>query len=373
MMVFALLAACGVYAQGSQNADDSKKLNVRNVSVGQSGDRVSVEFTATADGRIVSGNEMLKVTPVLVSGGEKARLTPLAVRGRRAEISQQRRARAEGVETDDSGIIFMSKGQTISYESSVPAGFFGDDGMLVFVSEVVMCGNVGEDMLVASENLVRVGYDTVYTTAPVQVPVQAPPTVAEQIAFDFPFVAPVPDSGIRFTDELRDGSQIIFYEYDDYVIRSGYRDNAYTLKQIIAAINTIEAERGCRVASVFIAGFSSPEGSSEYNLTLSQRRAESLKRYVRQHTDLPDNRFTLHNGGADWGGLPRMLASSDMQYRDQIISVIDNTPVWDAKARVGRMSRIKEIAGGEAYGILVRDYFPELRNAAYLMVYFEKE
>lgn len=370
--ILGLLLSAHLYGQQAQEADAKRRIDITGMTVSPGGDMVNIGFTVHAGEKAARSREMITVTPVAVSEGKRCELTPLSVRGRKSHISQKRRAYAAGNRLDEDGTIFVRNGQTIGYEASVPASFFGTDGKLLFESKVAVCCSEGVYTLAALDGLVSRHEEEVLLTpaAKAELPHK---TTGERIAEDFPFVAPVPPAGVRFTDELFERSMTIYYGLNSYEIKYDYRDNARVLSQILASIDIISKSVDCRVSNVLIAGFASPEGSSEGNRILAERRALALRDLIKENTGLTDSHFNLHNGEADWIGLRRMAAASDMQYRDEVIDIIDNTPVWDAGAGTGRMKRIMSLDNGSVYRYMLREFFPELRNAAYLIVYFENK
>ncbi|MDR0766044.1 MAG: hypothetical protein LBF09_03785, partial [Odoribacteraceae bacterium] len=57
--------------------------------------------------------------------------------------------------------------------------------------------------------------------------------------------------------------------------------------------------------------------------------------------------------------------------RDEVLRVIDTKPVWDPRSRVSRMTLLKQLRGGEPYRYMARHFFPMLRNAAYIKVFYD--
>jgi hypothetical protein len=76
----------------------------------------------------------------------------------------------------------------------------------------------------------------------------------------------------------------------------------------------------------------------------------------------------LHIGGEDWEGLRELVASSQMADKGIVLQIIDNVPL--AEGNHGREARLKELNGGASYRYMYDHLFPELREAAYITVYF---
>ena len=57
----------------------------------------------------------------------------------------------------------------------------------------------------------------------------------------------------------------------------------------------------------------------------------------------------------NWTMLRKMIASSDMDYRDEVLSIIDNVPIGE-----GRESRLQALHEGKPYAYIKEHFFPEL-------------
>lgn len=55
------------------------------------------------------------------------------------------------------------------------------------------------------------------------------------------------------------------------------------------------------------------------------------------------------------------------------MDIIDTTPVWDAAKKVGRLSLLMRLNQGRPYNYMKRHFFPKLRNAGYIKVFFEAQ
>ena len=77
--------------------------------------------------------------------------------------------------------------------------------------------------------------------------------------------------------------------------------------------------------------------------------------------------------GADWKGLRAMVEGSSMPGRGRVLRVLDTCPVWNPLTRVSRLDVLRGLDGGESYRYMARYFFPGLRNAAYIKVFYELE
>ena len=76
-------------------------------------------------------------------------------------------------------------------------------------------------------------------------------------------------------------------------------------------------------------------------------------------------------GTADWEGLERAVAASDMPYRDEVLEILRNTPVWvirDGKVADSRNRQLGMLRGGRAWRYMEEHFFPALRSAGVRLV-----
>ena len=143
-------------------------------------------------------------------------------------------------------------------------------------------------------------------------------------------------------------------------------------------IRTLREEHGAdRLESVVIRSWASPEGVNRLNGVLSERRADSLKSYLVRHAGIPDSLICIHGEGIAWDMLRQMVAASDILYKEEVLHILDHTPVWvfDKAGRVvdGRKKQLMDLRGGMPYTYMLENFFPELRSSLSVACYRKPE
>ena len=120
--------------------------------------------------------------------------------------------------------------------------------------------------------------------------------------------------------------------------------------------------------TIEITGYASPDGKGLFNQQLSADRAMALKVYLKNALPmLPDSLFRLHAAGEDWEGVHQWVADRpDMQYRDEVLRIIDRVP-----ADKGRKKQLMDLKWGHPYIYLSQHCFPTLRNACCVVIRME--
>ena len=167
----------------------------------------------------------------------------------------------------------------------------------------------------------------------------------------------------------------IYYRAGYRYVESDYRDNGMQLSRFTESVR--RALRDGTIERIVVRSGASPDGANRANELLSERRADSLVSYIVRHTDVSASLIDRQAAGIAWDELRAQVAASGMSYRDEVLDVLDNTPVWifDEKNRVvgGRKQRLMDLRGGEPYRYMLREFFPDLRSSVVVTLYFRSE
>lgn len=158
----------------------------------------------------------------------------------------------------------------------------------------------------------------------------------------------------------------VYFRQGYSTLEPSFRDNGVRLDAFTRRVAELQWDTMCRIGVLRIVTFASPEGSSIRNKRLSDTRAARIADYLRRSTSLPDSLFEVDSRGVDWLELSRMVASSDMPYRDEVLDILHNTPEWIIKGGAvvdGRKRRLGMLRGGRAWWYMYEHFFPEMRSS----------
>lgn len=130
------------------------------------------------------------------------------------------------------------------------------------------------------------------------------------------------------------------------------------------------------VKDIIVKSYTSPDGSSEANAVLSQRRCDAIADLLVRRTGVMRSLIRKMPMGIAWNELRNLVAiAPDVPSRSQILNIIDNTPVWvfDADGCIidGRKKQLMELAGGRPYNWMSERFFPSLRCAEVVLIVSE--
>lgn len=84
----------------------------------------------------------------------------------------------------------------------------------------------------------------------------------------------------------------------------------------------------------------------------------ALRDYLASRYDFPRNQYHIIFGGENWDGLIDALETLDMDYKNEMLDIIQDIPI-----EKGRETKLMQLRGGVPYRYLLKNVFPSLRVA----------
>lgn len=166
-------------------------------------------------------------------------------------------------------------------------------------------------------------------------------------------------------------SMRIYYVVGHREVDPSFRDNGAELDRFLKTVRVAVHEG--TIERITICSSASPDGYNKANERLAMRRADSLAAYIARHGSVSEALIEKHSVGIAWDMLRRQVAASDMEYRDEVLDILDNTPVFvfDERDRVvdGRKKQLMDLRGGRPYKYMLEVFFPDLRSSLSVMLY----
>ncbi len=142
------------------------------------------------------------------------------------------------------------------------------------------------------------------------------------------------------------------------------KDNRDALKS-----NTSDLAKGWAPKNITINGWASPEGEETFNEGLSQHRAETAEKYMKNKikkalkkkdnkmgiASVDDVKFSLNANGPDWNGFMKAVEKSDIKDKNAILNVVNSANANKKEEEIRNMILI--------YPEIERDILPPLRRA----------
>lgn len=374
---WALLVAGATSADAAAAAKktNARKITTENRQIEQSGDTVRITFDVAVGRRAARCGRTVLFQPAIVGGGYRWDLPEVMVQRALAKVARQRHRWAAGDTTTRENPTTVRGGERFRYIASVPLqGWMNGADLKVETVDIGCCSaRTVSDLL--AQNISLATPMTLVEQAPAEpAPEPVPATTGDLLAQEAPFVlhasvfeGTAPE--LMFDDD-RQGALRIHFSVGSWRLEPGRGNNAETLRKLIEAIKKLQQAGDSDLQYMVIAGFASPEGSFALNDRLAWNRASILKAYITRNTGLDGERIHIYNGVEDWHGLKQMIEESDMEHRQAIIDVIESTPIHDRAGRPHRELELQKIDRGRAYRHMQQHFFPHLRQAAYIKIYY---
>lgn len=341
------------------------QLKVSNAALSESDGKLNVSFEVLVPE--FGTNYKLIVTPVVYTSLQRQSLPPLVAMGKK---KQKLDKRAQPPATSQAAVVVIKRtrsGNSLRYHYTLP--YEAWMGRLSLQLECAIEGCCNEQPLPIIQLLAdRPIY---YPLQPVFNRTPAQPTLSTLQQFDreSPFLYPATDYDRRTTifEQLREkGALVVNFLQGHSTIDPGYRNNRATLTEVNRTLDLIAADPRASLKKIVIVGLASPEGSLEKNDRLALMRADALKFFVGERVKYNANLFETINGSEDWEGLRRLVEASRMPDRWLVLETINKYTV-----KGGREVELMKLKGGNPYRYLMENFFPKLRNAGYVQIYYD--
>lgn len=344
MMLAAWWLNIGFAAAQTRSYDG--KLTINPVRLEQNGDflYIDIDFVLT-DVKVKSANGV-DLIPQLIVPSQTKNLPKVSIKGREEYLAYERTLslmtkKEEAAYEKPYAVVkdYKRKSDVIEYRYALPYEAWMADARLDVQRDECGCG---ETALMDVEQVV----DRVTVEKPLE-----PYTVTPYLAYVQPEAEEVKRREIQ-------AECFLDFVVNRVDIRPDYMNNPRELGKIRAMIDDLKNDPSIRVNRLDIIGYASPEGTLEQNKRLSEGRAMALRDYLASHYDFPRNQYHIVFGGENWDGLVKALGTIYVDYKDEILDIIENIPI--VKGREGKLMRLH---GGAPYRYMLKEIFPSLRVA----------
>lgn len=343
LLAFTCLNVLQVKAQ-SRSFEGS--ITVNPVRLEQVGDSLYIDMDIVLNGVKVKSTRGVDLIPQLVSSEKSCNLPEVTMKGRdeyrvyERSLSLMNAAEKAGYEKPYIvKRVHRPTSETIQYRYILPYESWMADAHLDIQRDECGCG---ETLLMKVEPVVdRVTLEYI----------PEPYAIVPHMAFIKPVVEEIKRRDIQVESFLD-------FEVNKVDIRPEYMNNPQELAKIRTMIDELKSDPSVEVKSLDIVGYASPEGSLANNKRLSEGRAMALRDYLGSRYDFRRNQYQTIFGGENWDGLEKALEAGDMDYKEEVLAIIDNYPL-----ETERKAKLKQLRGGMPYQYLLRNVYPRLRVA----------
>lgn len=352
MIIFGVMILPEVAGASAQRKISDVRVVVRDVY--QERDSVRAILDMELTGAAASPREQIYLFPLIRNGMNVRKMCPVIINGRIQQKVENRNERLSG-DKECSYITLGSKKngslhEKISYSATVHLERWMKGAVVGLAEERRNCR--GEYHRLSVEILT----DRIrFLEEPVRTRV-----------YELPVNIPVPPRE-EIKNRSESGEAMIIYRVGNADINPDLGNNRKELDKIRYSVEDIRRAPGVTVNSIVISSYASPEGDWQSNLTLSERRAESVAGWLRRNYDLKGITLSSNGFGEDWEGLEKLIERDPVMTTEEksaALGIIRNSGVFDGRERM-----LMEYNGGRTYRYMLADLFPRLRRSAYRIDY----
>lgn len=155
-----------------------------------------------------------------------------------------------------------------------------------------------------------------------------------------------------------------YFRYGSSGLAPEFRDNGGRLARFGNISAALLRDTSFRVSWIRIRSGASPEGNTAAQRLLTDRRGETIRRYLSERTGLPAARVEVESVGIDWTGLDSLVSRAAFPQREEVLRILRETPEWisrGGKVVDGRKRQLQLLDGGRTWRYLSDHFFPQLR------------
>lgn len=348
ILSIAMLLAAGIPVLAQTSYLEEIKINNREVvKTDDRQARVSMEINL--DDLDIKRQHSLRVVPVLVSadGANEVELPPFVISGK---VRHRVNSRVEKLEKEDlyPGTVAEVRRknhsqQAFMYEASVPFKRWMVGGDLRLKGDVTGCAACGE------------GNETAYTGE------VFPPM---NPAYYNPFIQPKEET-VKRRSETR--AARLQFRQDSHQIKETYRENRAELAKVRESLTLVKDNNDLTITGIYVTGYASPEGTFDYNMKLSERRAKAFTEYMKDDMKTIDpSLYHVSWKGEDWEGVRKEVEKHPQLLKQaEVLDIIDHC--GDDKDACEE--QLKALVPPEIYVRLLNEMYGPVRRNEYRIEY----
>lgn len=346
-----ILAVMALIPLSAISINNQIEYKIFNQKVKKTGNEVLVNFDLQFTKSDVKKNNYVTIVPAIVSKTDDKKITipgfivngQKRIKAFKRSVSLNKNMISEYSQILDNKKIKNEATYNYSYKASFAEWM--KDAKVVLID--YQCGCSG-DKPVESETIIA---NEINGIAPIALP-----------EFEISYLVPKPEIAKK---RKISGEAFIIFPVNQSVLYKDLANNTKELEKITNSIDEINSTEGAVITNIMIQAYASPEGYIQDNISLSERRAATLKNYVKNYYGLTENKFKVSSKGENWEGLAKQIPSTTLTQKQQN-DILDILKINDLKER---KSKLKAYESGITYKYLLQNIFPLLRRSEYTIDY----
>ena len=162
-----------------------------------------------------------------------------------------------------------------------------------------------------------------------------------------------------------DQSSTLYFRQGSSLFDVSIEENSSFSNQLVNLLQQVDNDSVYQIVDINIVSTSSPEGSSYINQRLSEKRANSIVKYLSRYNRYPIVKKNLKFIGRDWKGLYELVESdTEVPNQMEVLQLLESflsqkSP--DPTEEETLLQELKQLNTGIPYRYLSKNLFPKLR------------
>ena len=314
-------------------------LPVTDVTVNRAGENMNVGMNFNLKEFEMKGDRAAVFMPVLINGNDSITFDPVGLYSNIRWMQYIRRDEQGITGPNETSIKYKNRPEVMEYSQCVPyAEWMNGAELKINRTDYGCCSKVIDECESPLTAWSELSYLPKFHFVEVTAEEEKNRELAGKAYIDFP---------VNMTDLYPD-----------------YRKNPVELAKIIATIDSVRNDKDVTVKRITIKGWASPESPWSNNKRLAMGRTATLKRYVMNLYNFPDDFIETDYYPEDWFGLRDFVETSNLPHKNEILALIDD----DSLEPDPKEDKLKKTYPDE-YKFLLATVYPGLRHSDYKIEY----
>ena len=154
----------------------------------------------------------------------------------------------------------------------------------------------------------------------------------------------------------------IHYAINSADAAMGFEDNSEALAELDNFFNQIRKDSLVHISKISVTGYASPDGTTQFNSALAEKRAKELSTMLAQRYGLQDYAIAISSKVEPWSATTDAIEHSSLNNRSDIVRIVNaNEPPMTIDHRLKRENK--------AWSWLKSDVLPDMRRATVTIAY----
>lgn len=169
-----------------------------------------------------------------------------------------------------------------------------------------------------------------------------------------------------FAQDMSD-TLVVYFRTGSAEYVPSFSDNRKRMEEFVSRIHEFHQSHVLmKIMSMEAEASTSPDGTRVRNEELADQRVDNIQLYLRRRLPFADSSYVVKNNHENWEALRTMVSESDLEWKDDVLDILDNVPLEaidaDGNTVEQRKMALMAYQGGRPWRYMLNNMFPQLRS-----------